>query len=236
MGIIGKILILKFLKVLLTIMKRFIGFTVLVFMMFLISCYEKGPEIKSFPSDYLQLQRTFPYDKIDKEAYVNAVMLHIEDAYKNSGTLDDPWQSRGPLNFSGRITDIEMHPSDTLTIYAGSASGGIFKSEDQAETWESIFDEQGTLAIGDIAIANSNKNIIYVGTGEANGGGGSIAYDGLGIYKSEDAGSSWKHLGLENIGSVGRIMVHPVNPDIIYVAGMGSLFEKNSERGVFKCI
>jgi len=91
-----------------------------------------------------------------------------------------------------------------------------------------------SLSIGDIEIAPSDPDVLYVGTGESNAGGGSLAYDGFGIYRSNDAGQEWTHLGLEETGSIGRITVHPQDPDIVYVAAMGRLFSNNPQRGVFR--
>ena len=140
----------------------------------------------------------------------------------------------GPLNTGGRITDIAIHPSNTDIIYAGAASGGIFKSTDQGDSWEPIFDNALSLSIGDLDIATSDPNTIYVGTGESNAGGGSLAYDGVGIYKTNDGGQNWTHLGLTDIGSVGKVAVDPQNPNRAFVAAMGDLFGNNPERGVFR--
>lgn len=144
------------------------------------------------------------------------------------------WEFAGPLNIGGRLTDVEMHPSDMETIYAAAASGGIFKSENNGESWIPIFDEALSLSVGDVAIAPSNPLVIYVGTGEANCGGGSQTYDGIGIYKSSDGGNSWIHCGLESSRNIGRMVIHPEHADIVYVAAMGNLFSNNSERGIYK--
>lgn len=144
------------------------------------------------------------------------------------------WQPLILTNLSGRMIDVEMPPNDTLTIYAGAASGGVWRSRDIGNTWQPIFDEQPCLAIGDIAIAPSAPNILYVGTGEANGGGGSLTYDGCGIFRSDNGGDTWQHIGLPNTGSIGRVAINPQNPQTVYVAAMGTLFDNNQERGVFK--
>jgi photosystem II stability/assembly factor-like uncharacterized protein len=129
---------------------------------------------------------------------------------------------------------VAIHPTQINTFYVGAASGGIFKTENGGISWESIFDDQLSLSIGDIAVAPSNPDIIYVGTGEANAGGGSVSYDGLGIFRSDDGGNTWAHTGLEESGSIGRLVVHPQNPDICYVAAMGRMFSTNNQRGIFK--
>ena len=144
------------------------------------------------------------------------------------------WEFAGPLNIGGRLTDVEMHPSDMETIYAAAAAGGIFKSVNTGETWTPIFDDALSLSVGDIAIAPSDPQVIYAGTGEANCGGGSQTYDGVGIYKSTDGGSNWIHCGLESSRNIGRMVIHPQNADIVYVAAMGNLFSNNPERGIYK--
>ena len=217
---------------------RFLPFCVLVCLVNACSFSPEKSTSKRPPSDWFYLQRAFPYQEIDYTAYRNALKSAKESVRlrnPNEG-YTDPWQIVGPTNINGRITDIEMPVDDTNTIYAGTASGGIFKSIDQGDSWRPIFDDALSLSIGDMALAPSNNDIIYVGTGEANAGGGSLAYDGVGVYRSLDAGVSWTHLGLENVGSIGRVMVHPNDHNIVYVAAMGRLFGNNNQRGVYKTI
>ena len=206
--------------------------------LFSISCQfqEKIEKIKHPPGDWFYTQRAFPHNQLDYKAYqtsLRQVKEHVQLRSSQEG-YNDPWQIVGATNINGRITDLEMPFDDLNTIYAGTASGGIFKSTDQGNRWNPIFDDALSLSIGDIALAPSNNDIIYVGTGEANAGGGSIAYDGIGVYRSLDAGQSWSYSGLEDVGSIGRVVVHPTNPDIVYVAAMGRLFGNNQERGVYK--
>ncbi len=184
------------------------------------------------PSDYLWAQRAFPYGTVPSEPYYEAIAWTKNQAQARGGGAD--WQLAGPTNVGGRITDVTMHPSDQQTIYAATASGGVWKSENTGDTWSPITDALPSLSIGDIALDPSDKNTLYVGTGEPNGGGGSITYDGRGVFKSIDAGNSWTSLGLEETGSIGRIEVDPVHPKRIFVAAMGHLFANNPERGVFR--
>jgi photosystem II stability/assembly factor-like uncharacterized protein len=114
----------------------------------------------------------------------------------------------------------------------GSANGGVWRSENAGTTWRPIFDAQPNLSIGDIAIAPSNPDIVWVGTGEANARQ-STTY-GAGVYKSTDAGKTWTLMGLENSGHIGRILIDPRNPQVVYVAAVGDLFKPNDERGLFK--
>ena len=197
--------------------------------------FPEEDENKKYPNEWFFAQRAFPRGEIDKAAYQNALQFRqqIQSNLRGPDQLEE-WKFEGPTNVGGRITDIEM-PSNSLgTIYVASASGGIFKSENTGQTWTPIFDDAMSLSIGDMEMAPSNNEIIYVGTGEPNAGGGSLAYDGLGVYKTSDGGNNWQHLGLENIGSVGKIEVAPSNPDIAFVAAMGDLFGKNQERGIYR--
>ena len=142
------------------------------------------------------------------------------------------WRLVGPDIRSGRSTDVEGITGDSNIIYAAFATGGLWKTEDAGNTWTPIFDNEATQSIGDIALAPSNKNILYVGTGEANIFRASLT--GVGMYKSTDAGKTFKHIGLESTGTIARIIVHPKDPNIIYVAASGNEWTFNKDRGVYK--
>lgn len=187
------------------------------------------------PNDWFFMQRAYPTGEINQDVYVQSIKTAQkmkENLLSSKDTSE--WEFAGPLNIGGRLTDVEMHPSNLQTIYAAAASGGIFKSDNTGETWTPIFDNALSLSVGDIAIAPSDPQVIYAGTGEANCGGGSQTYDGVGIYKSSDGGNSWVHCGLESSRNIGRISIHPQHADIVYVAAMGNLFSNNSERGIYK--
>ena len=136
----------------------------------------------------------------------------------------------GPA-WGGRVTRVAGVPGDSNTCYAATASGGVWKSTDGGITWKSAFDDQPISSIGSIAIAPSDSNVIYVGSGEANIRGNVAA--GNGIYKSTDAGKSWKHVWKQE-GQIGTIAVHPSNPDIAFAAVLGHAFGPNPERGVYR--
>lgn len=141
-------------------------------------------------------------------------------------------RSIGPAVTGGRIVDVEIHPDHPSTIFVATASGGIWKSTNRGHRWTPIFDDQAVSTFGDVAIAPSNPSILYAGTGEQNNRQ-STSW-GNGVYRSDDGGATWRHLGLVGTRHVGRILVHPTNPDVAWVAGMGNLWAPNDERGVFR--
>jgi photosystem II stability/assembly factor-like uncharacterized protein len=149
-------------------------------------------------------------------------------------TLDHvAWRQIGPASFGGRIDDVEAVPGNPSVIFVGTASGGVFKTVNNGITWKPVFDRDGSaLSIGDIAIAPSDPNVIWVGTGESNGRQSSSWGDG--VYKSVDGGDSWKHVGLKDSHHIGRVAIHPANPDIVFVAAMGHLWGPNEERGLYR--
>ncbi|HTX35754.1 MAG TPA: hypothetical protein VME43_12065 [Bryobacteraceae bacterium] len=141
------------------------------------------------------------------------------------------FRSIGPAVMGGRLDDFAVVESDPRIIYLGAAAGGLFKTVNGGQTWEPLFENQPNPSIGDIALAPSNPSILYVGTGEANNRQSSSWGDG--VYKSMDAGATWTHLGLEQTHHIGRIVVNPTDPNIVYVAALGDLWGPNKERGVF---
>jgi len=137
----------------------------------------------------------------------------------------------GPFR-GGRSLTAAGIPGDPTTYYFGATGGGVWKSTDGAMTWSPVFDKEGTSAIGSIAVANSNPNVLYVGTGEACIRG-DISH-GDGVYKSLDGGKSWKNIGLRDSRAIGKVIIHPTNPDIVFVAALGHPFGPNTERGIFR--
>ena len=138
----------------------------------------------------------------------------------------------GPSGMSGRITTIDALHSDPNTIYLGSASGGVWKTENAGNNWTPIFDEQPIQNIGSIAICQSNPSIVWVGTGEGNPRN-SVSL-GEGIYKSLDAGKTWKCMGLEKTRNIHRVIIDPTNPNIVYAGAIGNPYGIHPERGVYK--
>ncbi|MCX7907090.1 MAG: glycosyl hydrolase [Bacteroidetes bacterium] len=141
------------------------------------------------------------------------------------------WRNIGPAIMGGRTTDIEGVPGNPNLVYVATASGGLWKTTNGGHTWIPLFDAQPVLSIGDIAIDPRNPDLIYVGTGEGNPRN-SVSF-GNGVYKSTDGGKTWQHLGLGNVRHITRVLVHPQNPDVVYVGALGSAFGPTEDRGVF---
>jgi len=186
------------------------------------------------PSDWFYTQRAFPYDSIPQAFYHQALNEIIRHPTRFTRSAPQSWKFEGPTNIGGRITDVEAVGTTPGTIYVGAASGGIFKSVNGGNSWVSIFDQNPLLSIGDMALNPANPNHLLVGTGEANGGGGSMSYEGNGVFKTLDGGVSWTPLGLEFSGSIPKILFHPKNQEVVYVAAMGRMFGKNNQRGIYK--
>jgi photosystem II stability/assembly factor-like uncharacterized protein len=145
---------------------------------------------------------------------------------------DFRWRSIGPAGQGGRVDDIAVHPDDPYTFLVGFATGGLWKTDNNGTTFRPVFDDYGTHSIGDVAIAPSDPDIVYVGTGEANNRQSSSF--GEGVYKSTDGGETYGYMGLRETQSISRVLVHPDDPNTVWVAAAGHLFGPNDERGVFK--
>jgi len=189
-------------------------------------------------NDYFYLQRRLPDGRINLQArgraLAHARLLRARLMVTSGLDAAGVWQLRGPLNIGGRVTDVVGDPANASKFYVGSASGGVWKTTDAGATFTPIFDGQGTLAIGALALDPRDSNILYVGTGEANPGGGSVTQPGDGVWKTTDGGATWQHLGLDQTIEIGRIVIDPKNPNNVFVAAMGNLFTHNIDRGVYR--
>lgn len=144
------------------------------------------------------------------------------------------WQFAGPTNVGGRCVDVAVvaPKGKSYTMYVATASGGLWKTENEGTTWNPVFEQAASTSFGDVAVAPSDPNIVWVGTGEANIFRSSQA--GCGVFKSTDAGKTWQHMGLTDTYTIPRIVIHPNNPDVVYVAASGHEWTFNNERGVYK--
>lgn len=181
-----------------------------------------------------RLDREF-YSDADPQQRLAAYDRHVQ--MKDSSLFKDlKWQFVGPTNISGRMTDVAvpLPRGKNYVFYAAAASGGVWKTTNEGTTWKPVFEHAASTSIGDVTVAPSDARIVWVGTGEANIFRSSMA--GAGVYKSTDAGETWTHMGLAGTHTIPRIVIHPTNPDIVYVASSGHEWTYNEERGVYKTV
>ncbi len=190
--------------------------------------------VEEKPGDWMYWQRAYPYNRIDEGQYHAARrQTNLAKQKAQSRNLND-WELVGPYNIGGRVTDLVLHPTNQDIIYIGTSVGGVFKTTDSGMSWEPIFDNAGSLSIGNLAIDPQNPETIYVGTGEANGSATSGAFFGDGIYRSTNGGATWENIGLEDSQHIGRIVVDPQNSNRIFAAVAGTLYEKGNNRGLYR--
>ncbi|MGF1581441.1 MAG: PDZ domain-containing protein [Gemmataceae bacterium] len=176
----------------------------------------------------LELSAQTPKTKTTKKEKPKEVLAKLPASWVKSMN----WRSIGPANMSGRITALSVYEADPTIFYAASAGGGLLKTTNNGTSFVHQFDHEETVSLGDVCVAPSDPNVVWVGTGE-NNPRNSVSY-GNGVYKSTDGGKTWKHMGLEKTFQIGKILVHPTNPDIVYVGALGRLYGPNPERGLYK--
>jgi photosystem II stability/assembly factor-like uncharacterized protein len=159
-------------------------------------------------------------------------LIRTPSAIPDSYVKKMNWRCVGPANMGGRITAIAVVESDPNTYFVATASGGLIKTSNNGTTFEMLFDKETTVSIGDLAVAPSDPKIVWVGTGE-NNPRNSVSY-GDGVYKSTDGGKTWTNMGLKKSFQIGKIVIHPKDPNIVYVGALGRLYGPNEERGLFK--
>jgi len=210
------------------------GFILLLFLALFSALKNREEKVKLRlePSYYFHYQRAYPNREIPEGAVRRARQQAMALRERAKGRSAPQWQEVGPYNIGGRITAVAADPTNPDIVYFGAADGGVFKSTDGGSSWEPIFDEVGVMSIGAIAVDPTDPDKIYVGTGEANSSGDS--FDGEGIFLSEDGGQTWTCLGLQETAHINRIVINPLNPEVIYVAAMGKLFSTNPERGLYR--
>lgn len=198
---------------------------------------QKGPGTFSFPLAAAGLalciaaagarQATSPAARL--EAW--AAHMRLNEASPFRGLH---WEGLGPSMQGARIEAIAAGGPGSSTFYVGPGAGNVWKTTDNGMTWQPIFEHESAFAIGDIAVAPSNPDVVWVGTGEVQPRHSGPAYAGTGVFRSTDAGRSWRHMGLADTHHIGKIVIDAKNPDIVYVAAMGHSWSPNEERGVFR--
>lgn len=183
-----------------------------------------------YPNDWFIAQRAFPASDIDQKVRLSA-FADAAKLVRSTASVGDAWTFLGPDNVGGRITAVASPLGHPERIFVGTANGGVFRSMDSGTTWNPVFGDQASLSIGAIAIDPSNASRIWVGTGEANSSGST--YPGTGIYRSDDGGATWNHMGLLASHHIGRITVAPNDSSTVFVAALGNLFAASAERGVY---
>jgi photosystem II stability/assembly factor-like uncharacterized protein len=153
---------------------------------------------------------------------------------KASSAYGLEWISIGPVVNGARVEAVQAHPDQPGIMYAAFGSGNLWKTINGGQSWIPIFEDQPPLGIGDIALAPSNPNIVYLGTGESLKKPRNFTMPGTGIYRSDDGGDNWTHLGLSDSWHIGEIAVYPDNPDIVVVAVLGHFWSTNLNRGLFR--
>jgi len=181
---------------------------------------------------FLIAQENYPKSTAAEDRYRS--YLHKQKMISESLVKNIELESIGPTIMSGRAVDIDVSPYDPTHFYVAYASGGLWKTTNNGISFFPVFDNQIVMTIGDVAVDWKNDEIIWVGTGENNSSRSS--YSGFGIFKSTDKGKSWVHKGLSESHHIGRIVIHPQDKNVIWVAAVGHLYSPNEERGVFKTI
>ncbi len=176
-------------------------------------------------------------DKLNKELGALRTAESQEQAEKaesrnNAWMKGLNWRCIGPAAMGGRVTALAVYEKDPCIYYVATASGGLLKTVNAGNTFVHQFDKESTVSIGDVAVAASDPNIVWVGTGESNPRN-SVSY-GDGVHKSIDGGKTWSHMGLKESFQIGRIAIHPKDPKIVYVGALGRLYGSNEQRGLFK--
>jgi photosystem II stability/assembly factor-like uncharacterized protein len=219
-------------------MKKFNRFFAFVFsVLILASCQHNETPLqnkqKNFDirQDYF-IMRSGSLTKQSMRRYETAISQVQKRQQSKGGGFQTPWTLEGPLNVSGRVNIIRLHPNDPATWLVGESTGGIFKTTDGGQTYTPVFDQFNHLAISELVYHPTNPDIVFAGTGDENISG--YPFSGSGVYKSTDGGNTWQAFALQNTGIISTICIHPTHPDTMFVAAMGVPFYADSNRGVYR--
>ena len=171
-----------------------------------------------------------PTDAQDRlRAWEDHLRLEADSPFR-----DLEWRAVGPMQAGARVEAIAVPPGNHGTIYVGVGSGNLWKTENNGLTWTPIFEKESTFSIGDVAVSSSNPSIVWVGTGETQPRHSGYSYSGTGVFKSTDAGQTWRNMGLHDTHHIGKVLIHPTDPNVVFVAALGHFWSPNEERGVFR--
>ncbi len=187
------------------------------------------------PQELFFYDRNYPEYIIEKDLFqerLTRLIRHDAAATRSKRGLDHPWTIQGPGNIGGRVNAIAVDPTDHATILLGYAQGGIYRSEDNGTTWNAVFDDQPSLAIGSIAFDPQTPTTVYATTGDVNISG--YPFIGAGVFRSEDNGKTWAFAGLDHKGVLSKVLVDPTDSDVIYVGSMGFPSHKGDEKGFWR--
>jgi photosystem II stability/assembly factor-like uncharacterized protein len=174
-------------------------------------------------------QPTSPEDRL--RAWEDHKRLEIESPFRELR-----WRAVGPMQAGARVEAIAVPPGIHGIIYVGIGSGNLWKTENNGLSWTPIFEKESTFSIGDVAVSQSHPETVWVGTGETQPRHSGYSYSGTGVFKSTDSGTTWTNMGLHDTHHIGKVLVHPSDPDVVYVAALGHFWSPNEERGVFRTL
>ena len=188
------------------------------------------------PNEHFHLDRAYPEAYVKPDIYLGALAEARREALfsRDDELFDVPWTTEGPGNIGARINTVVVHPVNPEIVLCGFAHGGIWKTTNNGADWHPVFDDQISLAISDLIFDPFNPQTVYAATGDPNIS--SYPFVGTGVYRSNDVGESWTHLGLSETGIISKVEVHPTNPDLIFASAMGVPFERGPDRGLYKSI
>lgn len=195
------------------------------------NCLSKGILLLSFLSVSFSISAQIKPTTADERQKGMVVRKELE---QKSLLKDAKFRNIGPTVMSGRVTDVEVNPQDPTEFYVAYASGGLWQTKNNGQSFTPIFDKEDVMTIGDIAVKWYGSRVIWIGTGEVNSSRSS--YAGNGVYKSSDNGKTWEYLGLPESHHIGKIQLHPTDPNTAWVAALGHLYSPNKERGVYKTV
>jgi len=164
-------------------------------------------------------------------AAVRLQSLHSKPALIRASSMNTSFRNIGPSAMSGRVVDIDVNPDKPTEFYVAYATGGLWYTKNNGQSFTPIFDSADVIGLGDVTV-HWKTGTIWVGTGEANAS--RSTYSGVGVYKSINNGKSWQYMGLPESHHIGKMVVHPDNPDIVWAAASGHLYSANPERGIYK--